>query len=88
LDVWDYFMIPVGGISDSKAMPLRGNGFCCFEYSHEQSEGGGLLHDPFLGSFRQYQNPGGFAAGFLSSKLAEASFARSENKKPTIIRGF
>jgi len=25
---------------------------------------------------------------FLFSKLAEASFARSENKKPTKIRGF
>jgi hypothetical protein len=31
----DYFMIPFGGISGSKAMPLRGNGFCCFEYSLE-----------------------------------------------------
>jgi hypothetical protein len=31
------FHDPSGGISDSKAMPLRGNGFCCFEYSLEPS---------------------------------------------------
>ena len=30
-------MIPFGGDSGSKAMPLRGNGFCCFEYSLEPS---------------------------------------------------
>jgi hypothetical protein len=49
----------------------------------------GLFHDPFWGEAAYFdQNPGGFAAGFLFSKLAEASFARSENKKPTKIRGF
>ena len=30
-------MIPFGGNSGSKAMPLRGIGFCCFEYSLEPS---------------------------------------------------
>jgi hypothetical protein len=29
------FHDPLGGISGSKAMPLCGNGFCCFEYSLE-----------------------------------------------------
>jgi hypothetical protein len=36
-DVRDYFMIPFWGSSGSKAMPLRGNSFFCFEYSLEPS---------------------------------------------------
>ena len=31
------FHDPFWGDSGSKAMPLRGNGFCCFEYSLEPS---------------------------------------------------
>jgi hypothetical protein len=37
LSLWDYFMIPFGGSSGSKAMPLCGIGFFCFEYSLEPS---------------------------------------------------
>ncbi len=37
LSLWDYFMIPFGGNLVSKAMPLRGIGFFCFEYSLEPS---------------------------------------------------
>ncbi len=45
------FHDPFWGATGSKAMPLRGNRFCCFEYSLEPF-GEGLFHDPFLGGFR------------------------------------
>jgi hypothetical protein len=49
----------------------------------------GLFHDPFWGRLHtSNKTQAASPHAFLFSKLAEASFARSENKKPTKIRGF
>jgi hypothetical protein len=49
----------------------------------------GLFHDPFWGWLHtSIKTQAASPQAFLFSKLAEASFARSENKKPTKIRGF
>ena len=48
----------------------------------------GLFHDLFLGVHTSIKTHAGSPQVFLFSKLAEASFASSANKKPTKIRGF
>jgi hypothetical protein len=43
---------------------------------------------PFGGNSDKFKTQAASPQVFLLSKLAEASFARLENKKPTSIRGF
>jgi hypothetical protein len=63
-------------------MPHKGS----FDFLAERE---GLFHDPFLGRLHtSIKTQAASPQVFLFSKLAEAIFARSENKKPTKIRGF
>ncbi len=65
-----------------RKMPHKG----AFDFLAERE---GLFHDPFWGKLHtMIKTQAASPQAFLSSKLAEASFARSENKKPTKIRGF
>jgi hypothetical protein len=80
----DYFMIPFGGVATY--FDQNPGGFAAGFFVLWRA---GLFHDPFWGGWlhTSIKTQAASPQAFLFSKLAEASFARSENKKPTIIRG-